>query len=174
MRKPKSTIVPIKKHLTFYNSHFSLQEGYTFVELLVVISIIGLFSMISIASFVGYNDKQVLDANAKNVKNVYLLARSKAASQVKPPVCGTDTLNGYQVLLKVNNVYELDVVCGNNPYLISSKSLPQNISFDPTSTNKVLFKVTTANIGSAATISISRSGTTKTIQIDTSGTIKMN
>ncbi len=79
-------------------------SGFTFVELLVVLAIIGLITTIGIASYNSFNEQRVLDKTAYELKNQLRLARSRAISGEKDcetcgmagsdGICGTDDDTG--------------------------------------------------------------------------------
>jgi prepilin-type N-terminal cleavage/methylation domain-containing protein len=171
MKNTKETIVRKKKHLR----NLSSRRGYTFIELLVAISIMGIISTVGIASFVNYNDKQVMEGTASDVANFYILARQRAISQVKPDQCSTtDSLSGYRVVLNTStSTYQLSVVCGASSYIVEQKKLPSNVTFVTTSPTTVFFNVPNANVDTQKTVSIYGYGKTKKVVIDPSGSISL-
>lgn len=135
--------------------------GFTTIELLIVFSIIAILSMVGIAAFVNYSRTQALNTATSELVTLLNTARSRAQSQVKPSVCSTQELNGYEVRLCgidssecINSSgynYELDVKCGGNPHLVEGKKLPANITFSdvvyPPSSGKPSYLFTVLNGG---------------------------
>lgn len=149
--------------------------GFSLIELLVVISILALISVAGVASFVSFNNRQVIDGAVSDVANFYILGRQRALSQVRPEQCAsTDSLRGYQVVVSTSQqTYQLNGLCGNNSYVVSQKTLPPNVSFDNTSPTSVVFNVPSANTASQATVTINGYGKSNRIIIESSGAISV-
>ena len=73
-------------------------QGYTLVELLIVIGIISVITASGIFAAVQYNRNQVITTTANEVASQMLLAKSRAQTQVKPQTCSK--LDGYQVIIQ--------------------------------------------------------------------------
>src|SRR3989344_9094439 len=123
--------------------------GFTFIELIIVLSVTAIISVIGIVSFVSYNQTQSLNTAAADISNMFNLAKSRAASGVKPNFC-FGTLDGYEIRLCgllgstcINSDsadYELDVICSGiaiSPPVLTGK-LPSNIVFNAL-TNSTVF-----------------------------------
>jgi type II secretory pathway pseudopilin PulG len=156
-----------------YLKNLSSQMGYSLIELLVIISIMGVISTVSIASFVTFTNTQSLDGAASDVANYYTLARQRSLSQIKPSQCtAAESLNGYKVVINtVASTYQFSGMCGASVYIIGQKKLPPNITFANTSPPNVIFNVPNANVDTQKTITINGFGKTKKIIIDSSGSI---
>jgi prepilin-type N-terminal cleavage/methylation domain-containing protein len=151
----------------------SLNKGYTFIELLVVFSIIGVIGVISIASFVSYNNSQAIDGAASDIASMLTGARQGALSQIKPSQCtSAQTLSGYRVLInRATGTYQTDALCGALIVPGTSKRLPAQISFATSTPPTITFQVPNATISAPVTITINGFSKTKNIRIDKTGTI---
>jgi len=162
-------------------------RGFTFIELLVVFSIIGILSAVGFTSFATYGQSQALNSAANNIVTFINLARSRAESQVKPEDCVNNNLEleSYEVrLCGINNNfcisgikspsfgYELDVWCGGSSYLVAnySSKLSNSLVFDSsTTTTSIVFPVLTGGVMGTGIIVIKGYGQTKTITVNTFG-----
>src|SRR3989344_8135047 len=100
------------KNLSSLISHLSSREGFTLIELIVVISVAAVISVIGIAAFVSYNQTQSLNTTAADIANMFSVAKSRAASGVKPTPCESQALNGYQISINIAaKTYELNAIC---------------------------------------------------------------
>ncbi len=159
--------------------HKKSSEGFTFIELIVVISVIAILSIVGIASFVNYNRLQTVNSAANNLATMLSLAKSRASNQVKPSQCAsvpTCVLNGYQVVILSSTSYELDAVSSIGKYPASTVNLPPNVSITnpiqlPTT---IFFNVITGGVSpsSGITISVTGYGYTSNITVDPSGNIR--
>ena len=105
------------------------ERGFTILELIVVFAIIAILSTVGIAAFVSYGRTQALQTSVSEVSVLLNLAKSRSLSQIKPSVCASQILNGYQVVISLPDKYQMDVVCSGFPYKIQGKTLPTNITF---------------------------------------------
>ena len=124
----------------------NIKKGFTLIELIVVFASIAFLSIIGIASYRTYSQSQSLQAATQELVTTIKLAKSRANSQVKPPIC-VGQLDGYSVEISyVNKKYTLNAVCGGNSFPLQTITLPNNIIFDgdKTTTTKVFFAVITA------------------------------
>ncbi len=142
------------------------------MELLIVFAFIGIISMMSVVVFSSYNSSQVFGSGMSGFSSLLNIARSRAISQVKPSVCGTNPLDGYKVVITPSGQdYHLDVVCAGD-HLITQKKLPGQVSFGSGLTS-VLFDVSTGTVSAPGTITISGYGKTKSIIINNTGNISL-
>lgn len=153
-------------------------KGFTLIELIVVFGTIAFISTIGIASYVNYSQSQSIQAATQDLVTTIQLAKSRANSQVKPPLSYCQgQLDGYSVVISIlNNQYSLDVVCGGNVYPLSTTKLPNNIRFDQatTSVTKLFFAIITGAVEGNGTIAITGYSKTKCITIDSVGIIKLS
>ena len=155
--------------------------GFTLIELLVVFSIIAILGSVSMASFVDYSRTQELKAATSEMASFFTQAKSLAQSQVKPSLCGTNQLQGYEVRVcgltgstcSGSRKYALYVHCGVSPAQISTKTLPANLNFSDsqTTSRSFLFKVLHQGVSGAGEVVLTGYNKTQTISVTSSGTI---
>lgn len=155
------------------------REGFTLIEILVVISIAGLLVTMGIASYMEFNRRQILDQASKTILNDLRYIQSRASVGDKGP---TDTcsspLTGWYFEVVDSNHYELYGNCGSD-FSLKSTALPTNLSFvSPVAGTKILFKPlglgVDLGVNPSMTITIQYSTDTskqKSIILTTSGTI---
>ncbi|MCL5434896.1 MAG: prepilin-type N-terminal cleavage/methylation domain-containing protein [Patescibacteria group bacterium] len=152
-------------------------KGFTLLELVIVFSVISILSTVGIASFVGYSRAQSLQSAASSLESTLNLGKSHANSQVKPSLCSTETLSGYQVDILSDTTYSLSVVC-LGAHTILTTTLPDNgnIKFNlgagQTTTTSVFFPVITSGVKGAGAIVLTGYGQTKTVTVDRVGNVK--
>jgi len=162
-------------HMKYKHKLSLFFKGYSLVELLVVISILGVIGTVSIASFVKFNDRQVVEGAVADVSSFYNLARQRALSQIRPTQClANQSLRGYQVVLNtLSGSYQLNGLCGNSNYTISQKTLPTGVTFATTSPTSITFTVPAGVPTGSGIVTINGYGKTKTITINSSGIISL-
>ncbi len=74
---------------------FSLQKGFTLIEILVSITILLLIVGGGIAAYTRFNDRQQLVQSAKNMQSSFRLAQKKSRAGDKPEAC--NRLEGYSI-----------------------------------------------------------------------------
>lgn len=168
--------------MKFFSSY---SFGFTLIEIIVTIAIIGIISSIGASSFVSYNQRQTVKRAAEDVASLLLVARSNALSQVKPNIapCGPGSvqpLNGYKVKFNspAANDYSLVAVCGGvETAAISTKKLPGNVSFSsaPLTDSSPYFRTLTNVVDNPVTVFISgfNNSQSQQILIKNDGTIQI-
>lgn len=151
-----------------------MRRGYTLIELIVVITIIGLLVGASIAGFNTLNKRQTLISSGKEVISLMRTAQQRAVSGIKPAgVC--DRLMGYSVKGTINgSSYTLNYVCLVNGNLVTTQirsyQLGQGVTF--LSTFTVQFNVQTGGAGGdLGDLQIKTSAYTFTFNVNASGDI---
>ncbi|QQG43925.1 MAG: prepilin-type N-terminal cleavage/methylation domain-containing protein [Candidatus Roizmanbacteria bacterium] len=89
-------------------------KGFTLIELLVVVTIMMLFSGLSIAYFNEFTNKQKLDGIARNVIDVLELAKKKADTGDSSLCAGvgiTPRVDKYSVVVSSSTEYKLVPTC---------------------------------------------------------------
>lgn len=154
--------------------HILHPRGFTLVELLVVFTLIGLLTIGGVTSFFSYSRDQSFRISISEVSHILNVAKTRAISQVKPSQCGLQALRGYEVLFTVpGSDYQLRALCNSTYYLIQSRKLPANISFQSGSATSVFFAVSTGITTQQRTVTISNSTMSKIITIGTTGNISV-
>lgn len=160
-------------------------NGFTIIEILVVISVMGIISALGIAGFSKYNDIQLVQTAANDIANTLNLAKSRALSQVKEGSnCGTSSdLIEYRVRFFVTGSadrYRLRISCVDGTSDILLKFLPKNVTFvecPPAPCTSPLifsFPVLKGGVETAGQIVINGpGGLTKTIDVSLTGEIKI-
>jgi prepilin-type N-terminal cleavage/methylation domain-containing protein len=155
-------------------------NGFTLIELMVVFSLMALVSGIGFVSFSSYNQKQIVNQAAQDIKLIFDNAKFNALSSVKvSSSCKNSTLVGYKIVLcskasclgSVADSYEIDVMCSDVDSLLYSKKLPQNVTIDEASTCEVVKYNTLSNFveGGPCEIIVTGYNISNTIQIDSGG-----
>jgi prepilin-type N-terminal cleavage/methylation domain-containing protein len=169
--------------------------GYTIIELLVGITIIGFLFSAGYAAFREFSRRQSLDAVARSMRGDLRFAQEQAMSGNKPPndatykcgcpktdpSCGsTNYLSGYNFKVTGGTTYEIQAVCSfGTPKEIVTKTvtLTSGVTIGTPSPNPILFKVRGdgTNISTTpATITLTQTGTAlvQTITVTNGGEIK--
>jgi len=148
-------------------------HGFTLIEFLVVMTIMGVLFGIGVAQYINFNRSQILEQAAQELKNNLRLAQTKATTGEKPTEC-TTTLEGYQVSFSLPRTYQIQAKCGgslvgtpkifNLPSVVEFSSLPSPLLF------KVLAQGT--NLNNNLTISLSAFGQIKPVTVTKEGKIE--
>jgi len=148
--------------------------GFTLIEISVVVSILAILTTMGVASFVSYSRSQSLQAAALDLSTTLNLAKSRSFSQVKPPQCVNQVLDGYRVIiLSAGNGYELQAICAANVYKIREGAFPQNITVSSATTStSFFFPLISGGVVGAGSVVLSGYGNTRTITVDQIGTVK--
>lgn len=155
-------------------------KGFTLIELMVVFSLMSLISGIGFVSFSSYNQKQIINQAAQDIKLIFDNAKFNALSSVKESTsCSNGTLVGYKIVVcskasclgPATDAYEIDVMCSDVDSLLYSKKLPQNVIIDATSTCGVVKYNTLSNFveGGPCDIVVAGYDIESTIRIDGGG-----
>lgn len=154
----------------------NVKNGFTLVELVVVLAISGMLGAIGFASFSSYSRSQEVGSAVREVTTVLSIAKSRAQTQVKPDSC--TPFQGYRVDICVpdcsSKTYTLSAVCQGASVMAETKTLPQNVSFDSSSTSigcSILFLPLAAGVAGCQNIGVTGNGITKTIRVDSVGNI---
>lgn len=148
--------------------------GFTLIEIVVVFAVLAVLSTIGMASFVSYNQAQILANEDSKIKSVFNLAKSRAISQTKPPQCEGLILDGYRINISVaSGSYELEAVCSGSPFNILENNLHPDVSFgQSTSPTSFFFPVISGGVAGNGIIVVTGYGQSRTITIDSIGGIK--
>lgn len=159
-------------------------KGYTLVELLIVVSLVGILSAVGVASYISFNRNQVVLQTAKKVVQDLRLAQSLAANNQKPlqsdgtldPAC--EMLVNYAFEVDSATSYHLQLNCSNNytpQSPVKSVELPSGMTFN-TSALSVKFLPLQKGIVSSGPLTLQVMGFNKTkiITIDPGGAINVS
>ena len=111
-------------------------SGFTLIEILVVISVIGIIFTIGVAAYNQFARRQLVNQTSQELRNNLRLAQSKALAGEKPQGC-LGHLNGYQVNFSANS-YTVAALC-DSLVTIGTYNLPSNVAIAGPSS--ILFKV---------------------------------
>jgi prepilin-type N-terminal cleavage/methylation domain-containing protein len=113
------------------------QEGYTLIEVLVVMIIMGIILIFGFSSFTQFNQRQAVKSAAAQVVNDLYYAQSQASTGKKPPGC--TKLDGYSIALPgggPSDKYNISAECVDDngvyepctdPECVKQITLPGNI-----------------------------------------------
>jgi len=170
----------------------SFIAGFTFIELIIVISVTAVLSTIGLASFLTYSRSQNLQQSGSTIITYLQTARAEVLAQVKPPGICTGALQSYKVLICCKNGgtncpvcqssdnVEMDVVCGGNPpSVVLSSSFPSDVQVDDPNTTQrsfVFVPVTGGVSGISSSVKVvlknSVTNVSKTITVTSAGIIQ--
>lgn len=147
-------------------------RGYTLIEILVGLTIIGLLFGVGYANFRSFSRRQVVLNAAKNIQGDLRLTQEIALAGQKPsdPSCNSpaNTLNGYNFTVLSSDSYEIRAVCSGGAVASATKTVVLDTAATIASPfpvpNPILFKVlgrgTNIPEGQNAVITIVQTGTT--------------
>jgi prepilin-type N-terminal cleavage/methylation domain-containing protein len=166
--------------------------GFTQIELLIVIAMIGVLAAASIPVFVGFTSNQRLIEAANNVRADLRSAQNRAISGVTHNIGGGIKNNVWGIRFADPNAYSYTIfTCTSLDLTVSpcaclnytnftTQSLPTSFSFDISVNDRFIFDGTTGDIcdqngaltGSPNSVGITLSGSTKTITVSPGGQIE--
>ena len=157
-----------------------MRKGFTLIEVLISLTIIGLLFGFGFANFRDYSRRQQLLSVARNLKGQIRLVQSKASAGEKPDdiKCnGTNTLSSYSFQIVSTTSYRTVANCMGGNVTIKTENLPDGISMSPTSgiiSFKVLGQGTNITAGGSFVITLTHTGTgsTSLVTVTAGGEIK--
>lgn len=160
-------------------SHFplALLNGYTIIELLIVISIMVLLFSFTFTSYRSYQKRQLLESAVRQVTSDLRLAQEYAISGKKPSPspCDNAVLQSYSFQRESSTQYRLQAVCGSSQVDVKGPvELPSGVQMSFSSGDTLSFNVLGRGATPAQTITLSLpsgGASTRQIQVKTSGEI---
>jgi len=150
------------------------RKGFTIIEVLVVILIMGLIMGVGAVSYRDFQRKQMVVAAKRTVLADVRAAAADVASGRKPDGC-TGTLTGYSFEVMALNPasYKINAVCDGGTALVKEVRIP-GISFDSLPIVTFLPLSEGTDLSSPVTLTILSSSTsyTEKLEISPSGVIK--
>lgn len=143
------------------------KKGYTLIEILVALSIVGLLFSFGFVSFRDFSRRQALSGTAKGIQGDLRLAQQQALSGKKPSstLCDApaNSLSSFSFNVYSTTAYKIQANCSGGDVTIRDVSIPTGITIS-SPTNPIKFKVigqgTNLPDGGSAQITISQTGTT--------------
>lgn len=153
-----------------------MRKAFTFVEILVVMSLLGLLTGGVLVSYQRTSARQTIEMASQKLRQVYTSARANALSGKKDTAaCGTVPLDGWVVNLNAASApvtYSVYGVCGATtfPNPAAVESLPAGVTVVTNDTqmmfrplnrgtdSTVITTVTLTNVGGVSTFAISAAG----------------
>ena len=165
----------------FIKNYYQNQGGYTLIEILTVLTIIGMLFGVGYANFRGFSQRQVVLDTNRTIQGDLRLAQQMALSGQLPddPKCTTpNTLNGYDFKVYSTTEYKIEANCTGG--VVTSKDVfsSSGILFSAPSPNPITFKIlgngTNIVSSSNAAIVITQTGTTNksTVTVSSGGGIQ--
>lgn len=191
--KSKSIIVLFLKQLHHYFPTFDFRLppslGFTIVELLVVLTLIGLVSGVGIFSLVNYGNSQTMEQGVNNIKSIFEEAKFNAISSVRlenntmgDSISCIGDLDKYRIVVnsrpgEAQDTLELFMDCDESE-LIKTYKLPGSLDLsDQTTCGEVWYKAVRLDASGdpalPCDIAVSGFSVTEQITIDVLGNVKL-
>lgn len=160
----------MKKKLIFQipDSRFldSYSSGYSLIEILVVLGLMGIFISLGISGWSNYRETRTLDEAGLEIVTYLRSIRSRAVNG-KKPAAGCDLLEGWQV----NDSLQASACCSNVECgLVGIKNFQPKVSVSKTFTGfPVYFESRTGKTDEEAEINMSYHNKSGTVSITDSG-----
>ncbi|MCX6705598.1 MAG: prepilin-type N-terminal cleavage/methylation domain-containing protein [Candidatus Woesebacteria bacterium] len=118
-----------------------MRKGYTLIEVLISLTIIGLLFGFGFASFRDFSRRQHLAGVARTIKGELRLVQGKASAAEKPAGCDTKILSSYSFHITPPSSYEVIANCsGGVNVTVKTENLPDGVTMISTQ-NTISFKV---------------------------------
>ncbi|MBI4078676.1 MAG: prepilin-type N-terminal cleavage/methylation domain-containing protein [Candidatus Levybacteria bacterium] len=128
------------------NFKFQISKGFTLIELMIILTAITIISGVGITSFVSYNNLQTLNKASSELTTAFLVAKSRALSQVKPESC-VGELQGHGIYIEGAQIYQSFAACSGGWYDIKTHLLPKGTAIQQEFWGKSFtFRVLTGNV----------------------------
>lgn len=156
-------------------TNFKKNTGFTLIEVIISIAIIGIISSTTVVTFNRFSSRQNLNIAYDDVKNALSEAKSNSASQVI--ISCTENLLGYEVVFNaVNKTYSINEACSQplaDP-VVKTYKLPSGINFNNNvSPPSIMFNTLTGGSnGGSVTLTNGTASQNKSIMVESTGIIK--
>ena len=151
----------------------SISKGFTLVELLVVLIILGVLTTLGITTYNRFHEGQVLVLATRKLKSNLQAAQTKAMTN-KQPLSGCTNFSGYSVIFE-DSSYRIAASCDEGEIDPETFSLPNNIVLN-SGASSVLFKVRPGGTNLASDLSLEyaheTTGDTISVTITSTGEIR--
>lgn len=167
------------------NGKCQIQCGYTLIEILVGLTIIGLLFGFGYVSFRDFSRRQALSGTAKQVQGDLRLAQGDAISGQKPDdvnCASPNTLDSYSFNIVSPSEYTIEANCISGgatiAVIVKDVNLPSDISISTPLPNPIKFKIlsqgTNIAAGESAQLLLTQVGTNNqiTVTVTSGGEIK--
>ena len=154
--------------------------GYSLVEVLVSLAIVGLLFTFGFASFRDFSRRQHLISVARSIKGELRLIQAKAISGEKPEeveCTGVNTLITFNFQIVNPSTYQVVAVCSGGSVTTKTETISDDTTM-ASSQNPISFKVlgqgTNVSAGAGAIITFTQVGTnsTATVTVTEGGEVK--
>ncbi len=148
-----------------------MQKGFTLIEMLVVIAVIGIIALVVMPSFSTMRQRAVLKSATSDVLSALDKARSQTLASVNSSEYGVHFQSDKVVIFK-GTVYSA-VDANNENILIASPATISTITLSGGGSD-VYFNRLTGAPNKTGTVVVSVSSVTKTVTINATGAASMN
>ena len=148
-------------------------KGFTLIEILVTLSIIGIFLAASLVYYQSFNRRQIINQAAKDLDSNLRLAQSRALAGEKPQGwCDGEgeTLAGYRLEFISEIDYQISAVCSNADIKLTKIIQLPDAVVGPSGTG-VLFRVLAQGAETETSFILSGFGEEKRVIVEESGNI---
>lgn len=149
-------------------------KGYTLIEVLVVISILGIIFSIGFSGFREFSRRQELTGSVKKITADLRLTQQLALTGQKPTGLTCERLDSYTFTRVTSSVYTITANCINSTnHVVKTVTLPEQVSLsEGTVVYKALGHGTTLNSPIIFTVANTTSGTSGTITVGIGGSVE--
>lgn len=157
---------------SFFGKNCKLSYGYTLIELLIGISVVGIIFSVGFVNFRDFSRRQALIGTVREISGELRLAQERALSGQKPDDINCNppnTLAGYAFTVTSPNSYTVAASCSGGLVEIKNVQLVPTVTISTPNPNPILFKVlgegTNIPSGTTATLILARADLESSIEI---------